>query len=146
MSGDSFALHTRHMIRGASNGGYGGWPNGWPARTPTLWAGGGFIAGIVFWHLVGFWSLINMAVTGAGEISRPGMASSPQTRTKPSPLETGSVRKVSSAGCVALIRHPRSGETRSGPCLAGTFHHLNAGIGTKDDLAVGAASWTTRMR
>ncbi|HEX5665277.1 MAG TPA: hypothetical protein VFX71_00430 [Hyphomicrobium sp.] len=134
------------MIRGASNGGSGGWPNGWPARTPTLWAGGGFIAGIVFWHLVGFWSLINMAVTGAGEISRPGMASSPQTRTKPSPLETGSVRKVSSAGCVALIRHPRSGETRSGPCLAGTFHQLNAGIGTKDDLAVGAASWTTRMR
>jgi hypothetical protein len=100
----------------------------------------------LFWHLVGFWSLVNMAVTGADGDSRPGMASSPQTRPKPPPLETGSVRKNSSAGCVALIRQPMSGETRLGPCLAGTFHHLNAGIGTKDDLAVRAASWTTRMR
>jgi hypothetical protein len=134
------------MIRGAraSNGESSGWPRSWPGR--TLWAGGGFIAGIVFWHLVGFWSLINMAITGAGEDSRPGMASSPQTRAKPALLETGSVRKVNSAGCVALIRHPTSGETRLGPCQAGTFHHLNAGIGTKDDRAEGAASWTTSRR
>lgn len=120
----------------------------WAARsiTPALWAGGGFIAGIVFWHLVGFWSLVNMAVIGAGEDSRPGLAPSPQTPTKSPPLETGSVRKVSSAGCVALVRNPMTGETRLGPCLAGTFHHLNAGIGTKDDLAVGAGSWPAVIR
>ncbi|MBY0226623.1 MAG: hypothetical protein K2Q28_12525 [Hyphomicrobium sp.] len=112
-----------------------------------LWAGGGFIAGIVFWHLVGFWSLINMAVTGVEDGSRPSLAASSQTRTKPNALETGSVRKINSAGCVALIRHRASGETRPGPCLVGTFHHLNAGIGTKDDLALGpAAGSATSLR
>jgi hypothetical protein len=88
-----------------------------------------------------------MAVTGVGDGSRTDLAASSQTRTKPRALETGSVRKVNTSGCVALIRHPVSGETRLGPCLAGTFHHLNAGIGTKDDLAVGAAAgWTPRLR
>lgn len=129
------------MIRGARAS------NGWPGRTPTLWASAGFVAGIVFWHLVGFWSLISLAVTGGDDGSRTDWAASSQTRTEPRALETGSVRKVNTSGCVALIRHPASGETRLGPCLAGTFHHLNAGIGSKDDLAVGgAASWTTRLR
>jgi hypothetical protein len=100
----------------------------------------------MFWHLVGFWNLINTAVTGAGKDSRPEMAVSPQTRTEGPPLETGSVRKVSYAGCVALTRNPTSGETRMGPCRAGTFHHLNGGVGTKKDLAVSAAGWPTVSR
>jgi hypothetical protein len=132
------------MIRGdrASEG----WLSRRSGRSSALWAGGGFIAGIAFWHLVGFWSLINMAVIGNGGGGQSPLASSARTRTVGVPLETGSVRKVSSAGCVALVRNPRSGETRLGPCLSGTFHHLNAGVGTKDDLAAGEKSRPSMSR
>ncbi len=117
------------------------------AVTPLLWAGGGFVAGAVFWHLVGFWSLVSMAVLGSDQASRatPGAVTTSAPAAKSRRIETGSVT-TRKAPCVALELNRLLGETRPLPCRAETFHHVNAGLGTKDDRAAGAPAWSTTLR
>lgn len=108
---------------------------------PILWAGGGFVAGVVFWHLVGFWSVVSVAVLGGGPAPS---APSPKAiaRKAPAPTETGAI-PVRAPGCVALTLDRGSGETRSTPCRTGAFHHINTGLGHKDDRARTSPGWST---
>jgi hypothetical protein len=112
---------------------------------PILWAGSGFLAGAAFWHLVGFWSLISLAVLGINEPSaakQTPIAERPVTR----PIETGTIRsRPAPASCVSLALNRTLGETRSMPCQTGTFHHLNRGLGTKADRAISLSSWSTTL-
>jgi hypothetical protein len=109
-----------------------------------VWAGGGFVAGIVFWHVIGFWSVVSVAVLGTGPqaaVPRDPVAE----RTPPRAIETGSLPSRA-APCTALALNRRTGETRSSMCPAATFHHINGGLGSKDDRALVVSDWTTRLR
>ncbi|MBA4130352.1 MAG: hypothetical protein C0519_02895 [Hyphomicrobium sp.] len=109
-----------------------------------LWAGAGFVAGVVFWHVIGFWSIVSVAVLGTGP-QAPVPAAVVSGRTHPPPVETGSLPSRV-APCTALALNRRTGETRSAVCPAATFHHMNGGLGTKDDRALVVSDWTTQMR
>jgi hypothetical protein len=97
---------------------------------PILWASGGFVAGVAFWHLVGFWSFVSTAVVADREV--PKSASAVPSSPRSIPLETGSVQRPS-AGCVSLALNRAKGETRPVPCATGLFHHVDAGLGMKGD-------------
>lgn len=109
---------------------------------PVLWAGGGFAAGIAFWHLIGFWSIVSVAVLGGGAApAAPPFAVS--SRKAPAAIETGSV-VPRAIGCIALAINRQTGETRGAQCQTGTFRHINAGFGAKDDRATAVdLSWST---
>ena len=98
----------------------------------VLWTGSGFVAGVAFWHLVGFWSLVSTAVVADrdGPKSRASIAS--RDRTTPDLLETGSVVRPNS-GCVTLALDRLNSTTRAVPCTTHLFHHGNAGNGGKGD-------------
>ncbi|OYW56455.1 MAG: hypothetical protein B7Y80_06610 [Hyphomicrobium sp. 32-62-53] len=114
------------------------------ALTQLFWAGAGFVAGVVFWHLIGFWSIVSVAVLGTGpQVSVPTTVVT--GRRHPPPVETGSLPARASP-CTALTLNRRTGETRSAMCPAATFHHINGGLGTKDDLALVVSDWTTQLR
>jgi hypothetical protein len=85
------------------------------------WIGAGFVAGILFWHTVGFWTFMNRVV-----FESPHVAAS--DRLTPSDIETGSLRPIDkrtivggsiNAGidpaCTALLRG-RDGVTQPMPC------------------------------
>jgi hypothetical protein len=114
------------------------------ALTPLLWAGGGFVAGVVFWHVIGFWSIVSVAVLGTGP-QAPVPRDTVAGRTPPRAIETGSL-PARGAPCTALTFTRQTGETRSALCRTGTFHHTNGGLGTKDDRALVISDWTTQLR
>jgi hypothetical protein len=109
-----------------------------------FWAGGGFVAGVVFWHLIGFWSMVSVAVLGGGA-TPTATAPVAGVRKAPVPLETGAIA-VRAPGCVALTLDRRTGATGSVPCRTGSFHHINGGLGRKDDKARIAPGWSTSVR
>lgn len=114
------------------------------ALAPVLWAVSGFVAGVVFWHLIGFWSMVSVAVLGERTV-RVSEAPAIARHKAASPIETGSVASRAMA-CVALTLNRQTGETRGTPCQTGIFHHTNAGLGTKDDRAAGSSGWSTTLR
>lgn len=114
------------------------------ALVPVVWAGGGFVAGVVFWHLIGFWSMVSGAVLGDRTVpvsEAPAVA----RRKAASPIETGSVPPRAMA-CVALTLNRRTGETRGADCQTGIFHHINAGLGSKDDRETGSSGWSATVK
>ena len=116
------------------------------ARVPMLWAGGGFVAGVCFWHLVGFWSVVGSVVLGGA--SPPGAEAFPTASRPPagaSLIETGSVRPRTPP-CIALALIRSRGETQPVPCPAVSFHHLDGGVGSKKDMETQAAGWSVPLR
>lgn len=114
------------------------------ALPPLLWAGGGFVAGVVFWHVIGFWSIVSVAVLGTGPqavVPRDTVAG----RALPRAIETGSLPSRASP-CTALTLNRQTGETRSAMCRTGTFHHTNGGLGTKEDRTLQVSDWLTHLR
>lgn len=91
-----------------------------PARAAIM----GFVAGAVFWHLVGFWSFIDRIIF-AGPITE---ARAPATAPLPgNAIETGSLQRFeslnrptggikTSAGCSVLVRERSTGLTRESAC------------------------------
>ncbi|MGD9785461.1 MAG: hypothetical protein AB7E80_01215 [Hyphomicrobiaceae bacterium] len=60
-------------------------------RTPVIAAILGFLAGAAFWHLVGFWSVVSVAMLGPTDERRAGVSSAPEqvaTRTTSLPPAT----------------------------------------------------------
>lgn len=133
LSGDAFGPHTRHMIRAerASEG----WSSRRSRSSPALWAGAGFVAGIVFWHMVGFWTLVTTAVVADGDKPKSQPMAS-MSRPPPPPLETGSVRRTAMPACVALALNRSSGVTQATPCAAGPVHQARTELGGKADKAI----------
>jgi hypothetical protein len=95
----------------------------------ALWGGTGFVAGILFWHFVGFWSLIHSAVLGHDQTH------SAARRTEGALIETGSVPQRVLEGCVALVRdRTAGGTTRSAPCPeVSAARTVERGLGRKVD-------------
>lgn len=109
---------------------------------PVLWAGAGFAGGIAFWHGVGFWALVSMAVLGDKKDQDRAMK---PPLSKRATLETASVTRPAKTGCITLAFHRSRGETLAAPCAAATFHHVDAGLGIKKDKVLSAA-WSNALR
>ena len=127
------------MIRGLSTDAGRSWRDRW---MPVLWAGAGFAGGIAFWHGVGFWALVSMAVLGDKKDQDRAMK---PPLSKRATLETASVTRPAKTGCITLAFHRSRGETLAAPCAAATFHHVDAGLGIKKDKVLSAA-WSNALR
>jgi hypothetical protein len=126
-------IRSSHAVRHSDTG--------QTVRSPAavLWAGGGFVAGIAFWHAIGFWSLVNTAVFGSDTVAASRTASPAfQEPAAPSRLETGTLREQRTA-CVALALNRMQGETRAMPCFAMAHQHADGGTGRKSDREAAAA-------
>jgi hypothetical protein len=99
----------------------------------ALWACSGFAAGIAFWHVIGFWMLVQSAVFGyaGGELQRPPT----EIHSASVPLETGSItqNRRASSGCVTLALERDSGRTNRLPCAANLMHFTDHRRGQKQD-------------
>jgi len=144
LRGSALRPQTCHMIRTrhTANPMDGGERS--RALVPVLWAGGGFVAGVVFWHLIGFWSIVSGAVLGAHSVPSADTAVVERRDALPPLQETSSIQARAKA-CIALTIDAKTGETRGAPCPAGRYHHGNSGLGSKDDRAGGGSRWSTFM-
>lgn len=103
---------------------------------------GGFLAGVVFWHAVGFWQLMHSTLYSGTPVDVAGSAtpgnfadaidraiSSSSSRGQPASITTGAVKSPARFGgaetnapspqttnCAKFTRDPATGEVRSRPC------------------------------
>lgn len=122
-------------------------------RAALGWCATGFLAGVAFWHCVGFWSLVHTAVVRGEERSAPAATATvdrPAAPRRAPILETGSLPGPIKQSCVLLVLDRTGGATRQAPCPTGTFHHRNAGIGVKRDRETASpappgSNWSTQL-
>lgn len=121
---------------------------------PAAWCALGFLAGVAFWHLVGFWSLVSTAVFRGREDAAPTITAPAPPMAAPVPGRAiGANIGAIKLGCVVLAIDRVGGTTRQSPCPAGTFHHRYTGVGEKRDREPGRhvepgggiAGWSTRL-
>ena len=104
----------------------------------------GFVAGAVFWHLVGFWSFIERITFAGPVIEAKALVRQP---IQNSAVETGSLPRFESLtrpvggakiepGCTALIRVPSTGLTRDSGCTKLTRPLRDKAASPRRDLAV----------
>ncbi len=112
-----------------------------PAATPSrpasqlwaalLWGGLGFVAGAVFWHLVGFWSFLSEVVLDRTTGPQAAEASSPPIGLP------AKVVLVDTARCTALALDRRAKLTLAVPCPEdGLALRLEPDNDAREDLAV----------
>lgn len=117
--------------------------------TPLIWGGSGFIAGMLAWHVVGFWSFVSnvvlnandpraqtleaflpkLAPHGVQQASRP-MAATGKALTQPAARQAVSERKFA---CVALALDRSSSGTKLTTCSEGTAQLRDAGFNKRTD-------------
>ena len=125
-------------------------------RPAAAWVALGFLAGVLFWHAVGFWQLVSTAVFKGGEDVALATTKSPSPASPGETLSAGPTLPAAAAArrtCAALAIDRISGITREVPCPAATFHHRNGGLGIKRDRepgirieeGQGVAGWATRF-
>lgn len=127
---------------------------GW--MQPASWIAIGFLAGALFWHLVGFWNFVSKAVFQSDN-NPVATAAKPSEPPPVQPLTVAVNTRGAKAGkastCVVLVLDRLGGTTRQAPCPAKTFHHRNAGVGVKRDRETprraepgeGLARWSTEL-
>lgn len=100
-------------------------------RAALLWGGMGFVAGAVFWHLVGFWSFVAEVVLDRTAAAQAAAAAPPRSNGVPT------VILVKADRCTTLALNRRSNLTVAAPCVNdGMALRLVPETGTRDDLAV----------
>ncbi len=93
-----------------------------PAKTG--WIALGFVAGMLFWHAIGFWTFMNRVVFDGSETAAVSTAHPPAGPSAYANIETGSLARIEKlasrgsieAACTALIRDPIQGTTHQAPC------------------------------
>lgn len=117
--------------------------------TPVIWGGSGFIAGMLAWHVVGFWSFVSNVVLNANDpraqtleaflpkLAPHGVqqASRPVTdagKALAQPAARQAVRERKFA-CVALALDRGAGGTTVSACPQGTAHLRDAGFNKRAD-------------
>jgi hypothetical protein len=73
-------------------------------RTALLWSAGGFLAGALFWHAVGFWRFIAPRPEQMAAVAPPSRVSLP------------TIYMVEPANCTALILDRKTNSTVMQPC------------------------------
>lgn len=116
--------------------------------TPLIWGGSGFVAGMLAWHVVGFWSFVSNVVLNANDpraqtleaflpkLAPQGVQSSRsvaevgKTLTHPAARQAASERKFA---CVALALDRDAGGTKLTLCPEGTAQLRDAGFNKRTD-------------
>lgn len=104
--------------------------------TPIIWGGLGFVAGMLAWHVIGFWSFVSdvtfndhartaTASSGSPQRSAADLSHKPNTRSD----------NPSNRNCVALAIDRASGDAIPGACPADDKPLADAGRTPRDDLA-----------
>jgi hypothetical protein len=105
-------------------------------KTPVIWGGLGFLAGMLAWHVIGFWSFVSDvafnddARTVAGSSAR-AQRSAAVVSHKPSTRGDN----PSNRNCVALAIDRTSGDAKPGACPVDNKPLADAGRTRRDDLA-----------
>lgn len=110
-----------------------------PARHALAWAGLGFLAGVLFWHTVGFWQFLSDAVLkeGRAAVAHHEPPASTVASQRPRVAVTSPAPQPRSP-CVALQLDRRSGTTASLPCHGRQWHFRHTGPTPRQDLDVRA--------
>jgi hypothetical protein len=104
-------------------------------RTALLWSAGGFLAGALFWHAVGFWRLISYVVFDPAPTVAQMAAVAP-----PSRVSLPTIYMVEPANCTALNLDRKTNSTVMQPCPRdGLALRLEAN-GERENLAVASDS------
>jgi len=133
-----------------------------PARAsasgrPLLWAGAGFLSGVLFWHFVGFWGFVS-TIAFNGQAEKPAVA---DRERKPARTVDGAERAAPatpSNSCVDLRIERGKGSVIAATC-EGTLALVKAGpVASRGDLATAqpptqttrpppsVAGWATRIK
>ena len=109
--------------------------------TAALWASTGFVAGVIAWHVIGFWGFVADTVLARGERTGPSAWVHP---TAPhlsidAPIVTGSLNTVAikPEACVALLIDRPTGDTSAAPCPADAQPLRDAGRQRRGNLGAG---------
>jgi len=101
-------------------------------QAALVWGGLGFLAGAVFWHLVGFWSFVSDVVLDRTPAAHASVAVPPPPRTVPP-----KVVLIDADRCTALALDRRSKLTMARPCPKnGLALRLEPENGRREDLTV----------
>lgn len=116
MTGKSGFAQNRGVGGGVPSGAVGR-PAGYGQGSVTAAAIGGFAAGIVFWHLVGFWSLVNEVVFHHHPDDVAGPAPVRSLATKSQARQAGPTVPLAALNeaCTDLLRGDDGG-IRAGTC------------------------------
>jgi len=106
----------------------------WQLRTALVWGGLGFLAGAVFWHLVGFWSFLSEVV-----LDRTPSAEAAVLAPQPERLGAGEppVIVIDTNRCTMLTLDRRSNLTTAQPCPTSRLAlQVKPDTSQREDLAV----------
>ena len=108
-------------------------------RTPLIWGGLGFVAGMLVWHMISFWTFVShvafndderVAATALGGPLNavPGQMNKPKA-------PSNEHKKINPENCVALAINRASGDAKPGTCSVDAWPLADAGRTPHDDLA-----------
>ncbi len=107
-------------------------------RTPMIWGGLGFLAGMCAWHMIGFWSFVaNVVFNDDQRVAATAKSSSKIAvrLRKSAPTGTGnSLRSIHAGNCIALEIDRTSGDAKPGTCPVDEKPLADAGRTRRDDL------------
>lgn len=119
--------------------------------TPAIWGGLGFVAGVLVWHAVGFWSFVSDAVLNANdprahglEAFVPGlpapaqkaMSRIPESAVIPAPAAFKNATAGTQFACVALTLDRSAGITNAKACTRSAGELRDAGFNRRSDRLV----------
>ena len=100
-------------------------------RMALLWSAGGFLAGAIFWHAIGFWRFLSDVVFDPAPRSAQMAAIAP-----PSQVSLPTIYMVDPANCTALILDRKTNSTAMQPCPRNGLALRLEANGERESLAV----------
>lgn len=118
--------------------------------TPVLWGGAGFLAGVLAWHMVGFWVFVSDVVLNANNprastleaflpsfsspaASQKVMSRIPETSVIPAPQTLNSATIGTQFACVSLALDRAAGITNAQVCKGSNSDLRDAGFNRRTD-------------
>lgn len=105
-------------------------------RVPIIWAGFGFVAGMLAWHVIGFWSFVSDVTFNDQARTAAASSGGPQRSAAVfSHKPNTSSDNPRNRNCVALAIDRTSGDAKPGACPVDDKPLADAGRTPRDDLA-----------
>lgn len=105
-------------------------------RAPVIWGGLGFVAGMLAWHVIGFWSFVSDVAFNDDARTAAAPSGNPQQSVAVighKPRSRG--ENISNRNCLALAIDRTSGDAKPGACPVDDKPLADAGRTRRDDLA-----------
>lgn len=107
-------------------------------RTPIIWGGLGFVAGMFAWHVIGFWSFVTHVAFNDDARVATTASGSQQNVVPPQKFKTSAngndLEHINPGNCVALAIDRTGGEAKPGACPADGRPLTDAGRTRRSDL------------